>query len=65
MLQSMRTVFSWIEWDVVFAGNIVNAFLEVYTKEKISLFAGPELGDFAGDTLLVSKLLYGFRSGSF
>ena len=44
--------------------DIGNAYLEVYTKEKIVIRAGKEFGDQAGHLLIVSKCLYGLFSSS-
>jgi len=46
----------------VWAGDIGNAYLEAYTKEKVYFVAGPEFGELEGHTLIVVKALYGLRS---
>jgi len=46
----------------VWAGDIGNAYLEAYTKEKVYFVAGPEFGDLEGHSLIVVKALYGLRS---
>ena len=46
----------------VMVGDIGNAYLEAYTKEKVYIIAGPEFGDKAGHTLLIDKALYGLRT---
>ena len=43
-------------------GDISNAYLESYTKEKVYIVAGPEFGPLAGHVLLISKALYGLRT---
>ena len=43
-------------------GDIGNAYLEAYTKEKVCFIAGPEFGPLAGHVLVISKALYGLRS---
>ena len=40
-------------------GDVGNAYLEAYTKEKVYFIAGPEFGELAGHTLIISKALYG------
>ena len=37
------------------ATDIGNAYLESYTNEKVHIVAGPEFGDRAGHTLVISK----------
>ena len=44
------------------AMDIGNAYLESYTNEKVYIVAGPEFGDRAGHTLVISKALYGLKS---
>jgi Reverse transcriptase (RNA-dependent DNA polymerase) len=39
--------------------DIVNAYLEAYTSEKVYVIAGPEFGDREGHILVISKALYG------
>ena len=46
----------------VMVGDIGNAYLEAYTKEKVYIIAGPEFGDRAGHTLIIDKALYGLRT---
>ena len=43
-------------------GDIGNAYLESYTREKVVFTAGPEFGDLAGHTLMIVKALYGLRT---
>ena len=43
-------------------GDVGNAYLEAYTKEKVYFIAGPEFGELAGHTLIISKALYGLRT---
>jgi hypothetical protein len=44
--------------------DIGNAYLESYTQEKVFIIAGPEFGELAGHTLVVSKALYGLKSSA-
>ena len=46
----------------IMVGDIGNAYLEAYTKEKVYIVAGPEFGDLEGHTLLIQKALYGLRT---
>lgn len=43
-------------------GDIGNAYLEAYTKEKVYFVAGKEFGSLAGHTLVIVKALYGLRT---
>ena len=43
-------------------GDIGNAYLEAYTKEKVCFIAGPEFGPLEGHLMIISKALYGLRS---
>ena len=40
-------------------GNIGNAYLEAYTKEKAYFIDGPEFGELEGHTMLIVKAHYG------
>jgi len=42
--------------------DVGNAYLEAYTAERVYIIAGPEFGDRAGHTLIISKALYGLKS---
>jgi hypothetical protein len=44
--------------------DVGNAYLEVYTREKVYFIAGPLFGALAGHTLIIVKALYGLRSSS-
>ena len=45
------------------AGDISNAYLQSYTKEKVAFVAGKEFGPkLAGHTMIVDKALYGLQS---
>jgi hypothetical protein len=44
------------------AGDIGNAYLEAYTREKVYFVAGPEFGQLEGHTLIIVKALYGLRT---
>jgi uncharacterized small protein (DUF1192 family) len=43
-------------------GDIGNAYLEAYTKEKVFFIAGKEFGPLEGHTLIIVKALYGLRT---
>ena len=43
-------------------GDIGNAYLEAYTKEKVCCRAGPEFGPLEGHMLIIDKALYGLRT---
>ena len=43
-------------------GDIGNAYLEAFTKEKVFFHAGPEFGERHGHTLVIVKALYGLRT---
>ena len=43
-------------------GDIGNAYLESYTKEKVYFIARPEFGQNAGHTFTIEKALYGHHS---
>eukprot|EP00977_Amphora_coffeiformis_P023320 scaffold13003_cov122-Amphora_coffeaeformis.AAC.1 len=43
-------------------GNIGNAYLEAYTKEKVCTIAGPEFGPLQGHMLIIDKALYGLHT---
>ena len=42
--------------------DILSAYLEAYTKEKLYVTADPEFGELQGHTLIVTKALYGLRT---
>jgi Reverse transcriptase (RNA-dependent DNA polymerase) len=44
--------------------NVSSAYLEAMTKEKVYIVAGPEFGDLADHTVIISKALYGLRTSS-
>ena len=46
----------------IMVGDIGNAYLEAYTKEKIYFIAGPEFGELEGTIMLVSKAIYGLKT---
>jgi hypothetical protein len=46
----------------VWAMDIGNAYLEMFTKEKVYIIAGPEFGPLEGHTLLINKAIYGLKS---
>eukprot|EP00977_Amphora_coffeiformis_P025527 scaffold20321_cov125-Amphora_coffeaeformis.AAC.1 len=43
-------------------GDIGNAYLEAYTKEKVCTIAGPKFGPLQGHMLIIDKALYGLRT---
>ena len=43
-------------------GDIGNAYLEAYTKEKVYFIAGKEFGPLEGHILIIKKALYGLRT---
>ena len=43
-------------------GDVGNAYLEAYTKERVCFIAGPEFGELEGCTLVINKALYGLWS---
>ena len=42
--------------------DISNVYLESYTQEKVYFIAGPEFGQYAGQSCIIKKALYGLRS---
>ena len=44
------------------AGDVGNAYLEAYTKEKVCFYAGPEFGELEGHLLVIVKALYGLKT---
>jgi len=46
----------------IWSTDIVNAYLETCTKEKVHVIAGPEFGDREGHVLVISKALHGLHS---
>ena len=42
--------------------DVVSAYLEAKTREKLYIIAGPEFGDLCGHILIVEKALYGLRT---
>ena len=43
-------------------GDVGNAYLEVYTSEKVCACAGPEFGPLEGHLLVIEKALYILRT---
>jgi hypothetical protein len=43
-------------------GDIGNAYLEAYTKEKVYFIAGKEFGPLEGHVMIIVKALYGLRT---
>jgi Reverse transcriptase (RNA-dependent DNA polymerase) len=46
----------------IWATDIGNAYLEVFTSEKVYIIAGPEFGECEGHILVISKALYSLQS---
>ena len=44
------------------AGDVGNAYLEAYTKEKVCFYAGPEFGELEGHLMVIVKALYGLKT---
>ena len=45
----------------ILATDVVNAYLEADTREKVYIIAGPEFGEREGHTLVIKKALYGLK----
>jgi hypothetical protein len=63
-LRSLRIICFLAELNglQVTGGDIGNAYLEAYTKEKVCFRAGPEFGELEGHLLIIDKALYGLRT---
>jgi len=63
-LESMRLALAVGEINGLtpMVGDIGNAYLEAYTKEKVYFIAGPEFGDLEGHIMIIHKALYGLRT---
>ena len=63
-LRTMRIALTVAEMNKlkVMVGDIGNAYLEAYTKEKVYIIAGPDFGELEGHTLVINKALYGLRT---
>ena len=63
-LRSMRLVMLIAELNgmELNAGDVGNAYLEAYTKEKVCFYAGPEFGELEGHLLMIVKALYGLKT---
>ena len=63
-LRSLRIVVFLAELNglKVTGGDIGNAYLEAYTKEKVCFRAGPEFGELEGHLCIIDKALYGLRT---
>ena len=46
----------------IMVGDVGNAYLEAYTKEKIYFIAGSEFGDLEGTIMIVNKAIYGLTT---
>ena len=46
----------------IMAGDVGNAYLEAFTKEKVYIIAGPEFGELEGTIMIVNKALYGLKT---
>ena len=62
-LRSMRLVMFIAEMNglQLNAGDVGNAYLEAYTKEKVCFYAGPEFEDMEGHLMVIVKALYGLQ----
>jgi hypothetical protein len=58
----MALVVSELNGLKVMVGDIGNAYLEAFTKEKVCIVAGPDFGELEGHTLVINKALYGLRT---
>ena len=47
----------------IWGSDVGNAYLEAYTDEKLCIIAGPEFKELQGHLLIMTKALYGTRSG--
>ena len=63
-LRSLRMVVFLAELNglEITGGDIGNAYLEAYTKEKVCFRAGPEFGPREGEIMIIDKALYGLRT---
>ena len=63
-LRSLRIVCFLAELNglEITGGDIGNAYLEAFMKEKVCTCAGPEFGPLEGHMLIVEKALYGLRT---
>jgi len=48
----------------VLCGDISQAFIQAYTKEKVFVRCGPEFGSYAGMLAVVERALYGMKGSS-
>ena len=64
-LRSLRMVvfLSQLNNLEIWGADVVNAYLEAYTDEKLCIMAEPELKELQGHLLIMVKALYGTRSG--
>jgi hypothetical protein len=58
----MVTFLSELNGMELWATDIVNAYLEAYTAEKLFIVAGPEFGELEEHMLIISNSLYGLRT---
>ncbi len=63
-LRSLRIICFLAELNglEVTGGNIGNAYLEAYMKEKVCFVAGPKFGALEGHMMIIEKALYGLRT---
>ena len=63
-LRSLRIVCFLAELNglTLTGGDVGNAYLEAYTKEKVCFRAGPEFGSREGELMIIDKALYGLRT---
>ena len=46
----------------ILVADIGNAYINAMTKEKVYTIAGKEFGDHAGQTIIITRALYGLKS---
>jgi len=63
-LRSIRLVTFLAELNELqlWGADVVSAYLEALSKEKVYFIAGPEFGELAGHIMIIFKALYGLRS---
>ena len=63
-LRSLRIICFLAELNglEITGGDIGNAYLEAYTKEKVCFVAGDEFGPLKGHLMVIDKALYGLRT---
>ena len=46
----------------ILVADVGNAYINAMTKEKVYMTAGKEFGDRAGQTIIITRALYGMKS---